>query len=289
MADQDKLITDWQLRDDVSADVNFPADDGIQTYRVTATQIKNFVLSALSISTAMIQDLAVTAGKIAAGAVTDAKTNFTPPTVQRFTSGSGTYTTPTGVKYIRVRVVGGGGGGSGSGTASAGNGGNGTSSTFGSSLLTAAGGAQGVFANAIAFGGSITVNSPAIRLVGVEGGDGGGYSYTAVTNTYYSAGTPGGASFFGGQGCAPSYNSGGNAAQANSGSGGSGGGGSNIAGIFSGCGGAAGGFLEALIVGPSATYSYAVGAGGAGGTAGTSGYPGGAGADGVIIVEEYYQ
>jgi hypothetical protein len=30
------------------------------------------------------------------------------PTQQVFTSGSGTYTTPSGVRYIRVRMVGGG-------------------------------------------------------------------------------------------------------------------------------------------------------------------------------------
>ena len=35
-------------------------------------------------------------------------TSFTAPTVQKFTSGTGTYTTPANVKYIRVRMVGGG-------------------------------------------------------------------------------------------------------------------------------------------------------------------------------------
>jgi hypothetical protein len=39
-----KKITDLQLRSNVTSDVNFPSDDGIQSYRVTATQIKNFVL-----------------------------------------------------------------------------------------------------------------------------------------------------------------------------------------------------------------------------------------------------
>lgn len=38
----DKKITDLQLRDDVDADVNFPVDDGIQTYRVTAPQVRLF-------------------------------------------------------------------------------------------------------------------------------------------------------------------------------------------------------------------------------------------------------
>lgn len=41
-----KKITDLQLRDDVTADVNFPSDDGIQSYRVTAQQIKDYILAA---------------------------------------------------------------------------------------------------------------------------------------------------------------------------------------------------------------------------------------------------
>src|SRR5690606_28135610 len=40
-----KKITDLQLRDDVSDSVNFPVDDGIQSYRVTAAQIKTYLES----------------------------------------------------------------------------------------------------------------------------------------------------------------------------------------------------------------------------------------------------
>lgn len=40
----DKKITDLQLRSSVIGGLNFPADDTIQTYRVTGTQIKDFVL-----------------------------------------------------------------------------------------------------------------------------------------------------------------------------------------------------------------------------------------------------
>ena len=36
-----------------------------------------------------------------------------PATAQRFTSGSGTYTPPAGISWIKVRMVGGGGGGGG--------------------------------------------------------------------------------------------------------------------------------------------------------------------------------
>jgi hypothetical protein len=41
----DKKITDLQLRSDVDEDVNLPADDGIQSYRVTAPQMRTFVLA----------------------------------------------------------------------------------------------------------------------------------------------------------------------------------------------------------------------------------------------------
>ena len=53
----DKKITELQLRDNVSSDVNFPSDDGIQSYRVTAAQIKDYILSLASIATSMIQEL----------------------------------------------------------------------------------------------------------------------------------------------------------------------------------------------------------------------------------------
>lgn len=41
-----KKITDLQLRDDVTAGVNFPSDDGIASYRVTAQQVKDYILAA---------------------------------------------------------------------------------------------------------------------------------------------------------------------------------------------------------------------------------------------------
>ncbi|CAB4196304.1 hypothetical protein UFOVP1295_71, partial [uncultured Caudovirales phage] len=63
-----------------------------------------------------------------------------PHTVQVFTSGSGTYTLPANCKAIKVTMVGGGGGGGGGGQSS-GVGGAGGTSTFGTSFLTAFGGA----------------------------------------------------------------------------------------------------------------------------------------------------
>jgi hypothetical protein len=53
-------------------------------------------------------------------------------------------------------------------------------------------------------------------------------------------------------------------------------------------GGAAGGYVDALISSPSATYAYAVGAAGTAGAAGTSGKAGGDGAAGIIIVTAYF-
>jgi hypothetical protein len=208
------------------------------------------------------------------------------PTVQRLTSGSGTYTTPNSVKYLKVKMVGGGAGGSGSGTG-AGTGGSGGSTTFGTSLLTCTGGGVGSVGNNTATtGGTATVNSPATTLVALSGGSGGGGDSTAQGD-----GAIGGSSPFGGQGPGGSGGSGaansGVAAIANTGSGGGGGGAVAVA-TGLGCGGAAGGYIEAIIDMPSASYSYAVGGGGAGGAAGTSGYAGGAGGSGIIIVEEYY-
>ena len=60
------------------------------------------------------------------------------PTVTTYTSGSGTYTTPTNAKYLTVQMVGGGAGGSASSNGSAG--GAGGTTTFGSSFLTCTGG-----------------------------------------------------------------------------------------------------------------------------------------------------
>lgn len=41
-----KKITDLQLRDNVTGTLNFPSDDTVQSYRVTAEQIKDYVLGA---------------------------------------------------------------------------------------------------------------------------------------------------------------------------------------------------------------------------------------------------
>jgi len=208
-------------------------------------------------------------------------------TQQIFLTGSGTYTKPAGVIWIRVRMVGGGGGGGGGGTGAAGNGVTGGVSTFGSAFLTANGGLFGQ-ANAAPGGGggtaSITAGATGLALTG---GGGGANVSQGIINDVVSGGMGGNSALGGG---APSvvYSMAGTAGASNTGGGGAGGGSGNNVGAYSGSGGGAGGFVDAIITAPSATYAYSVGAGGTAGTAGTGGYAGGAGGSGVIIVEEHY-
>lgn len=275
-----KKITDYQLISAITGTVNFFVDDLTQNYRATAAQIKDFVLAAGNVGSTALADLSVTTAKIAAGAITDAKTNFTPPTYQKFTSGSGTYTTPAGVKYIKVYVTGGGGGGSGTG--GGGNGVDGSTSTFGTSLISSPGGSKGTVGTSGHGGGgggaTPTVNSPAISIFAVAGGQGYGYSSFYNQTGQYTGGGEGGVSFFGG----------GFAASGIYGTGGKGGSTAGVARTL-GNGGGAGSTAFAQINSPSATYSYSVGAGGAGGSSPGDSYAGDAGIAGVIIVEEFYQ
>jgi hypothetical protein len=211
------------------------------------------------------------------------------PTIQKFTSGSGTYTTPTGVRWIRVRMVGGGGGGGGSGNASATAGGSGGDTTFGTTLLAAnGGGGGGVTVGSVGgSGGSASLGTGPIGIA-LTGGVGGGNNGSGTSGGPYSLGGYGGVSPFGGAG-GPSANGVGVAGVTNSGSGGGGGSPANgVASLNSGSGGGSSGFVDAIIASPSSTYPYAVGAAGTAGTAGTSGNTGGAGGSGIIIVEEHY-
>ncbi|CAB4125824.1 hypothetical protein UFOVP53_242, partial [uncultured Caudovirales phage] len=199
----------------------------------------------------------------------------TQPTVQKLTSGTGaTYTTPSGVNYIRVRMVGGGGSGA-NGTSYPATGTGGTT-TFGTSLLTANGGTGGSGTNngQGGTGGSATISSPAIGTA-LAGSYGTGGAISAATN--YIPGGSGGSSPFGGAGVSANQSSGG-AALANTGSGGGGASGVNVAG---GGGGGAGGYIDAIITSPLSSYLYTIGAGSA--AAG-----GGSGGSGYIEVTEYY-
>ncbi len=210
------------------------------------------------------------------------------PTVQRFTSGSGTYTTAVGARYIKVRMVGGGGGGAGSANSAAngGAGGSGGNSTWNSTLLVAGGGTGGTPAGGTGIGGpggtTSSTAGPAI-VVSATGSGGGGISVGAI---FGPSGAP---SVFGGGGVGGSAGVAGGAGGTNTGGGGGGAGAPSGGGtVYSGASGGSGGYIEAIISAPASSYSYAVGAGSSGGTAGTSGFAGGAGGSGIIIVEEYY-
>ncbi len=213
------------------------------------------------------------------------------PTITKLTSGSAqTYTTPANVIYIKVRAVGGGGGGAGSGSAAGTAAGDGGNTTFGTSLLTANGGGHGLWASTGGGGGggTGTVSAPGIGT-GLQGGSGGGGSQGFASVAQNFSGGDGASTPFGGAGGGGDQGTAGNAAITNTGSGG-GGAGLTATGstTYSGSGGGAGGYVDAIIVAPSATYTYTVGAAGSAGGAGTGGAAGGAGGSGYIEVTEYY-
>lgn len=210
-------------------------------------------------------------------AVTDSSTKlattaFTKrtPTTQIFTSGSGTYTTPSGALWLKVRMIGGGAGGGGT----SGNGGTGGTTTFNS--INANGGSGGVSPSganggAGGAGGTGGTGSATLRLSGGKGSDG------SVVNTNFDSGQQGvgGVGFFGGS-------SGYGAGVTNTGAGGAGSATTGTT-VGNGGGGGSGEYVELFITSPSASYSYAVGAAGTAGSG--SGFAGGSG---LIIVEEYY-
>ncbi len=216
------------------------------------------------------------AGPTSGSAATPTFRALQSKTTQVFTSGSGTYTTPAGVLYLRVRAVGGGGGG---GPADSNfnlhQGGAGGNSTF--STMTAGGGPAGVNNALASVGGTASGGD-----INISGGGGGGSQNLPGT------GGNGGNSAFGGGGGGGGNGQPGGAGGTNTGGGGGGGGQAAGAGAVYGGGAGSGGYCEKVFVSPAATYSYSVGAAGAAGSGGT-GPNGGAGALGLIIVEEFYQ
>lgn len=205
----------------------------------------------------------------------------TAPTVQSFTAaGSGTYSpTSSSVQRIRVRMCGAGGGGGGP---PSNNGSSGTSTVFGAWTALAGGGgpANIVGGGAAGTGGTNGTGTAVMRLAGGAGGVG-----TALgAGTQDGGGGTGGSNPFGGAGAAGVGNGG--AASQNTGGGG-GGGGANFANNYGGSGGGAGEYVEFWVTAPSSGgTSYTVGTGGSGG--GGSASLGGNGANGLIVVEEFY-
>ena len=214
------------------------------------------------------------------------------PTVQKFTSGSGTYTTPSSPAplYIKVRMLGAGGGGGGSGTTSGAAGSAGAATTFGSGLLSAGGGSSGARGAVGGAGGTASLGA-AIGTALSGGGGGIATAYAGAFNTTILVGGYGANSALGNgaSGGSGLITLSGDSAGANSGGGGGGGGPDLANNCQSGSGGGSGAFVDAIITSPAATYAYVVGAGGSGQAAGTDGGPGGSGGSGYIEVVEYYQ
>lgn len=200
--------------------------------------------------------------------------NANTVTVQRFTSGSGTYTTPAGVVRLHIRMIAGGGGGGGTnGSSTNGAGNSGGNTTFGN--WTAVGGSS---ATGSAPGGRGGTNGTGTLIMRMQGNPGGVYQGGGgiFGSQHGGAGPWGGAGISG-------YQSSGANGTVNSGSGGGGGSGAS-AGWNTG-GGGAGEYVEFVISPANTTYSYAVGAGG---TGGSFTYAGGTGGSGIIIVQEHY-
>ncbi|MBI2722928.1 MAG: hypothetical protein HYX39_12205 [Bacteroidetes bacterium] len=199
------------------------------------------------------------------------------PTVQKFLSGSGNYSTPANVLYIKVRMVGGGGGGAGGGTGG-GSGGIGGNTTFGT--LTANGGSGGTQNNSpIGAGGTAAGGT----IANIRGGNGTGGTAQVANLATSPAGGSGGSTPFGGAG--------GGSGATNSGAGGGGGSGNGATSSnqSAGAGGGGGGYIETFITPtPLQIFSYGIGTAGTAGSAGSVGSAGNAGGSGMVIVEEYY-
>lgn len=195
------------------------------------------------------------------------------PTRQVLNSGTA-YTTPSGVRQLRIRMVGGGGGGAGSGTAGGTSAGAGGTTSFNS--INANGGAAGSWATGQgALGGASGTGSASVRIAG-----GGGAGIAGVNGE--GGGKGGGSAFGDGPATGTSF---GTLGAGVGGSGASMGGGT---GNFGGSGGGAGEYVELLINNPAASYTYAIGAAGTAGGAGSGGNAGSAGGAGLIIVDEFY-
>lgn len=203
---------------------------------------------------------------------------YTPsaPTMTTLTSGSGTYTTPAGVAYLRVRIVGAGGGGGNGGSSGPFAGNAGLSTTFGSMTANGGGGGGGAAGGSVGGGGS--GGSASVTGIGFALTGGSGTGAADVSGALVNGGAGGNSVFGGGGGGAGGTGGGFKPVGPNTGSGGGGGAGTT----YGGSGGGAGGYAEAIVYNPLSSYSYSVGSGG------TPAGGGGSGADGIIIVEEWY-
>lgn len=315
-----KKITELQQIAAMTDGSSIPVDNGIQTYRVTGTQLKTYFAPI-----------------------------YIPPTIQRFTSGSGTYyrtrafvvsnanatvgatythnsVTWTVVRtvassnlvylygngtplssgtltkasgtgdssiafteyrnsiYIEGEMCGGGGGGGGAGASGSG-GGAGGNTTFGSNLNAVGGGGGGGGGGAVGAGGTPTVSATTGQIIvtQLKGGEG-AYSGRALSTGDSTPTGQGGTNPFGGSN-----------GVSNCGAGGYGGANNGLASstsAYGGSGGGAGGYLKFILADAAlaTSFAYAVGAAGSGGSGSGTGQNNGAtGSEGVIIIKEFFQ
>jgi hypothetical protein len=211
----------------------------------------------------------------------------TNPTIQRFTSGSGTYTAPANVTWIRIKMWGSGGGGSNQTNAGT-NGGNTCWNTSGAACTSpvyqaGGGGGSGINPGDAGAGGTVS-GSGSCNVLSVSGGRGsnlgtnvtgrvpagmGGGSYGFPPSTFSSPDSTTVASQF-------TANGGGGGTYVGGGTGSPGG------------GGGGGAYCETIIGSPAATYTYAINSPGTGGATSGGSAPGADGIIGLIVVEEYY-
>ena len=207
----------------------------------------------------------------------------TLPTIQAFTSGSGTYTTPANVLWIEIEGLGAGGGGAAGASVvnSGATGGNTCWNTSGAACTTPV-----LLANGGGGGTQATSAQPAAATA--SGGDtnilGGQGAYGTYTGQTQGIGGQGGAGCYGGGGAASYESTGANGNAYGSGGAGGGATGTN----YGGNGGNAGACFRKIITSPAGTYTYAVGTGGAGGAASGTSFAGGTGAGGYLKVIEHY-
>lgn len=206
-------------------------------------------------------------------------------------TGDATITFSSALKplYISVTAVGAGGGGGCSGTTGGTAGTAGGNTTFGSSTAAGGGvGASGVNGGAGGVAGTSTdagtpggaINQGSTGLAGYYGLAGAGIPLLPGGN--------GGAGYLGGSGRG-NQNTAGTDGITNTGGGGGGGGSTGTATPTGGGGASGGAIVSSIIINPTATYSYVIGAAGSGQAAGTNGLAGGNGGSGIISVIEMWQ
>lgn len=283
LAVSSKLFDDWSVQSTLAIFPVLGTDATIMYSAVARTNVAVRLIGRLKNSQTVAGTYAANALEVSLVA---SKRQSNLPTIQTLTSSSGTYTTPLGCTYLKIRAIGSGGGGGGSGTSGGGTGNTGGTTSFGTagSVFSLAGGAGGVWADNSGNGGAVTTGT-GITIVSVNGAKGSSSGNTG-TSSGYVAGGAGAASAFG-TGGAGSLNGNGGVSGAY-GCGGGGAGSQSQSNNYGGSGGSTGAYIEVFVPNPVATYAYAVGQAAAGGGAGTNGFIGGDSRQGVIVVEEYY-